>query len=118
MLHRTKLQTILQRLGNAIFHIKWIKKDGSERSANARLRVRKGIKGTGRRINQPHNANVSIYLMGNESGYRTLNLDTVRSLSCYGIKAKITPDPIENNVDLALTELDQPDNVIEYEKAS
>ncbi len=56
--------------------------------------------------------------MGNESGYRTLNLDTVRSLSCYGIEAKITPDPIENNVDLALTELDQPDNVIEYEKAS
>lgn len=118
MLHRTKLQTILQRLGNAIFHITWIKKDGSERSANARCRVHSGIKGTGRSINQSHNANISIFLMGNERGYRTLNLDTVRTITCYGIEAKVTPDPIQNSVDLSVTHLTQPDNVIEYEKAS
>jgi hypothetical protein len=118
MLHRTKLHQILKRLGNAIFHITWIKKDGSERTANARCKVHKGIKGTGRRINQPHNANISIYLMGNEKGYRTLNLDTVRTITCYGIEAKVTPDPIENNVDLSVTHLAQPDNVIEYEQAS
>ena len=66
MLHRTKLHQILKRLGHAIFHVSWIKKDGSERTANARCKVRKGIKGTGRRVNQTHNANISIYLMGNE----------------------------------------------------
>ena len=56
--------------------------------------------------------------MGNERGYRTLNLDTVRTITCYGIEAKVTPDPIQNSVDLSVTHLTQPDNVIEYEKAS
>ncbi len=96
MLHRTKLHQIIQRLGHAIFHITWIKKDGTERKANVRCKVIKGINGKGKRINRANNANISIYLMGNETGYRTLNLNTVRSLKCYGYNATITPDPITN----------------------
>ena len=93
MLHRTKLHQIIQRLGHAIFHITWTKKNGEERKANVRCRVIKGIKGKGRRINQATNANISVYLMGNETGYRTVNLETVSSLKCYGIKTAITPEP-------------------------
>lgn len=99
MLHRTKLHQIIQRLGHAIFHISWIKKDGTERKANVRCRVIKGIKGNGRSINQATNANISVYLMGNETGYRTVNLDTVRSLKCYGHGTTITPEPLITHPD-------------------
>jgi hypothetical protein len=89
MPHREQLRTIIARLGNKIFHVRWTKKDGSERSANVRAQVIKGHTGTGRRVNQPDNNYLSIYLMGNETGYRTLNLDTVKDITCYGIKADV-----------------------------
>ncbi len=56
--------------------------------------------------------------MGNETGYRTLNLDTVKSIKCYGIKANVTPEPIEQTFDLSLTQQDQPNNVLEFAEAS
>jgi hypothetical protein len=89
MLKRNNLRTIIAALQNQIFHVSWYKRDGTLRTANARARVLKGIKGTGRRVKQDSNNYLSIYLMGNETGYRTLNLDTVQNIRCYGITADV-----------------------------
>jgi hypothetical protein len=89
MPNRNELRTIIAALRNQIFHVTWFKRDGSLRTANARARVFKGIKGTGRRVKQTNNNYLSVYLMGNETGYRTLNLDTVQQIRCYGITADV-----------------------------
>lgn len=111
MLNRQKLLTFLQTIGNSIFHITWIKKNGDERSANARLKVYTKIKGTGKPNNQLDNSYVTIYLMGKESGYRKLNLETVKSIKARGSTYTITPDPILQTIDLTSTNKSLPNNV-------
>lgn len=114
-MHRTKLIEILRSLGGQIFNVCWIKKDGTERCANARLNVIKGTKG-GTSSAKPTNSYMVIYLMWNmqgntflaEDGYRMLNLNTIRSINGN----RVTPDPIFTDIDLTTTDKNVQDNLI------
>ena len=126
-MHRTKIHELLRSLGNRIFHISWITKDGNVRTANARRYVKKNLKGTGRRINQPGNSYIPIFLMhnlqgdtawDNTTGWRTLNLDTVLSVKCKGHEYQVKPEPILDSINLSETTQPVKDNVLEFRKAS
>ena len=114
-MHRTKLLQIIKNLGGKIFHVRWVKQNGDERSANVRLGVTKHLKG-GQSSANTTNSFLAVYLMWNmngnsfkaEQGYRMLNLDTIRSINGQ----IVTPDPIFQTLDLTVTTTKQPDNVI------
>lgn len=114
MLNRQKLLTFLQTIGNSIFHITWIKKNGEERSANARLKVKSKLKGTGKSASKLENSYITIWLMGKEQGYRNLNLATVKSIKTRGSTYTVTPEPIIETFDLTSTTQEISDNVIAY----
>ena len=111
-MHRTKLLQYIKSLKGTIFNITWIKKNGEIRNANARMQVRTHAKGTGKSNSKRDNAYITIWLMGKERGYRSLNLDTVMQIKANGATHKITPDPITAHVDLTRTTQPIPDNVI------
>jgi len=114
-MHRTKLLQILNQMRGQIFSVCWIKKNGDERCANVRLGVTKHLKG-GQSPANAGNSFIPVFLMwsmdGNtfqgESGYRMLNLNTIRSIN----GTRVTPDPIFNDIDLTTTTQKQPDNLI------
>jgi len=112
MHNRTKILDLIRSFGSNIFHVCWIKKDGSIRTANVRRYVKKSIKGTGRRVSQPDNSLLPVYLMHNLRGWNTwenvtawraLNLDTILYVKCNGKVHHIDPDPISDPVDTAIT---------------
>ena len=47
-----------------------------------------------------------------ESGYRSLNLETITSIQADGIFYGIYPSPINKSIDLSITTIEQPDNLI------
>ena len=114
-MHRTKLIEVLRSLGGQIFNVCWIKKNGTERCANARLSVYKKTKG-GTSSAKPTNSYIVVYLMWNmqgnsflaESGYRNLNLNTIRSIN--GIT--VYPEPIEDTIDITTTTKNISNNVV------
>lgn len=118
-LHRTKIKNFLRSLHGQIFHVCWVKKDGSTRQANARLSVAKNLK---RRVSSENLSlpYVTIYLMWKmdgesfiaESGYRKLNLDTIKYIGAFNSHWTICPEPITQSVDLTTTHQHTPNNVI------
>tara|TARA_A200000113_G_C8758953_1_gene320430 strand:- start:286 stop:645 length:360 start_codon:yes stop_codon:yes gene_type:complete len=115
-MHRTKLLQIIQELRGQIFNVCWVKKNGDERCANVRLGVTKHLKG-GKSPANASNSFIPVFLMWNmdgntfrsESGYRMLNLNTIRSIN----GTRVTPDPIFNEIDLTTTTTkEQPNNLI------
>lgn len=114
-MHRTKLLQIIQELRGQIFSVCWIKKNGDERCANVRLGVTKYLKG-GQSPANAGNSFLPVFLMWSmdgktfrgESGYRMLNLNTIRSIN----GTQVTPDPIFNDIDLTTTTKEQPNNLI------
>jgi hypothetical protein len=117
MLHRQKIITFIDSLGNRIFNITWIKRDGSIRNANVRRKVIRYLKGG----NAPSNGHafIAVYLMpkmtGNsflyESGYRMLNLETIKHITVNKQCYDITPEPVIHSIDLSITHKEVPDNV-------
>lgn len=99
---RTKLENLIKNLGGKIFNVCWIKKTGEVRCANVRQAVKSKKKGTGRGIANASNSYLTVYLMWNmqgntfngESGYRVINLDTIKYISVHGHHCKVTPEPI------------------------
>ena len=118
-IHRTRLQNLIRNTYGKIFNVCWIKKDGTERCANARVSVTKYLKGTGKPPSIKHSY-ITIYLMwcmdGNtfkaENGYRNLNLDTITQIKLHGVTCKVTPMPITEHLDLTTTTKKVKNNVI------
>lgn len=119
-IHRQKLMQFIQDLKGKIFQVCWIKKDGTHRCANVRLGVRKHLKGTGKSPAKNTNGYITVYLMWSmdgdtfkaESGYRSLNLETITSIQADNIFYGIYPSPINKSVDLSVTTIEQPDNIL------
>jgi len=88
MLERSRIRHILTLLHDKILHITWCKKDGSLRSANIRCRKGNNFQ-TLISWRKDGNNYISVQLMGNEKGIRTLNLNKIETIKCYGIKATI-----------------------------
>ena len=116
MLHRSKLLQTIRALGNQIFGVTFIKKNGETRKMSCRARVGKFVKGVNPGGSaKPSNSQVTVYEMNGTSGpdnYRSINLDTISRIECWGIAATITPDPIVQHVD-ASTDYSQPLTVLD-----
>tara|TARA_R110002126_G_scaffold192495_4_gene340660 strand:+ start:146 stop:400 length:255 start_codon:yes stop_codon:yes gene_type:complete len=69
-------------VGNKIFSATFTKKDGSLRTYNARVDVKKYTKGGDNPVE--HISNYCTIFEMDAGQYRTLNLDTVVSLKCNG----------------------------------
>ena len=61
---------------NQIFTCKFVKKDGSHRIMNARLGVKKGVKGVGLNYNPDDYNHIIAYDLKND-GFRTININTL-----------------------------------------
>lgn len=70
-------QQLEDMVGGRFFHVTFIKKDGSVRNMNARLGVKKYIKGTGTTSNTPRPANIVTVFDMKVKQYRAFDLDRV-----------------------------------------
>ena len=68
--------------GNKFISVSFLKKDGSPRTINGRLHVKRYLKG-GDNPNTRNDAFLIIYSM-RDKGYRTINLDTVFRIAASG----------------------------------
>lgn len=122
MLNRQKLLSFIASLGGKIFNITWIKKDGSIRNANVRRKVTRYLKG-GKGSASKSNSLLHVYLMPkmlghtfhHESGYRSVNLETIKQISIDGHTYNVCPEPIESFVNLSDTAKPVKSNIIEIE---
>jgi hypothetical protein len=78
-LSRFKAVEMIKSTGGRIFSATFIKRDGSERTINARLGVQADLKG-GKNGASEKNAYLTVYDMVNK-GYRMINLETLQQLT-------------------------------------
>lgn len=75
-------KTLFKKLvGSKIFTVKFRKKDGTLRTMNCRLDVKKHLKG-GKKLYNKSNL-VTVYDL-KANGYRTINLDTLQEIKANG----------------------------------
>ena len=72
-----------QLVGNKFFTVSFTKKDGSIRVMNARLNVKKHLKGGELSYNPDKVNNIIVYDLNNK-GYRTINLDALKTIKLDG----------------------------------
>jgi len=105
MLHRSKIIQIIKALKNQIFSVTFIKKNGDVRTMSCRARVGKYVTGANPGGSaKPNNSQITVYEMVGKPGsnhYRSVNLDTITQIKCYGITAEVTPDPIIQHIDIS-----------------
>jgi hypothetical protein len=70
-------------VGGKIFTVKFKKKDGTIRTLNGRLGVKKHLRGGKIRFNASEKNNVIVYDLKNK-GYRSFNLSRLNYLKCGG----------------------------------
>ena len=83
----SKVQTIkeiINKSGNHICSVIFVKMDGTIRKMNFRLSVKKNLKHKGLKYNPSSVGNMVVYDMG-VHGYRTIKLDNVMSLKVNGV---------------------------------
>jgi hypothetical protein len=73
-------------VGNKFFTVVFRKKDGTLRTMNARLGVKKHLKG-GKKLYDKANL-VTVYDI-TKKGYRTVNLDSVQEIKASGLKVTV-----------------------------
>ena len=66
-----------------IFNVTFVKQNGEIRRMNARLGVRKNLKGTGLKYDAEARGNLIVYSMS-DKGYRTIKLGNVLKIKCNG----------------------------------
>ncbi|WP_430928365.1 hypothetical protein [Polaribacter marinivivus] len=66
-----------------IFNVTFVKKNGSVHRMNARLGVRKNLKGKGLKYDPITRGNLIVYSMS-DKGYRTLKLGSILRIKCNG----------------------------------
>lgn len=102
MLHRSKVQQLIRLLGNSIFGITFVKRNGDVRKMSCRARVGKYVKGVRPGgSTSPSNDLIVLYEMNGKAdpNYKSVSLDTITRVTVNGITAQITPDPIVSHVD-------------------
>jgi hypothetical protein len=85
---KSEISTLKELVGNKIFAVEFIKKDGSLRKMVCRLGVKKHLKG-GELKYSPEDFNyLTVFDLQSEE-YRTINVNTLRSLTFDGINYKL-----------------------------
>lgn len=83
-IHRTKVRELLKSTRGLMFSVIFVKKDQSIRNMTCRLKVRKGVKGTGPNYAaNPKFPYLTVYDM-NKHGFRNINLSTLLSCKVNG----------------------------------
>lgn len=75
-------------VGSTFFTVTFVKKDGTLRKMNARLGVKKHLKGGEKTYNAEDKNQLTVYDVV-AKGYRTINLNTLRELKCKGMTLKV-----------------------------
>jgi hypothetical protein len=78
-------QLIRDLVGNRIFSAEFIKKDGTLRKIVARLDVKKHLKG-GELKYSPEKLNYLVVFDLQEQGYRTININQLKSITVDGVR--------------------------------
>ena len=86
---RRKLLNLLQENENLIFSVVFLKKNGELRPMTCMLGVKKHLKG-GRLTYNPKERNNLIVFDMQKEGYRTINLDTLITISMKGVEYHVT----------------------------
>lgn len=71
---------IRKSVGSKFFVVEFIKADGTLRKMNARLGVKKGVNGVGRKFEDKEHQ-LTVYDVQNK-GYRIINLETLKTIRC------------------------------------
>jgi hypothetical protein len=77
-----KLDTFIEQSNGKFITVVFVKKDGSKRIMNCRLGVTKHLKGGECTVNRDQY--VIVYDMQSK-GYRSINRDTIESVTCEGV---------------------------------
>ena len=85
---KSEISTLKELVGNKIFAVEFIKKDGSLRKMVCRLGVKKHLKGGELRYNPEDLNYLTVFDLQSEE-YRTINVNTLRSLTFDGINYKL-----------------------------
>jgi hypothetical protein len=85
---RKDLKNFLKGTGGKFFGVTFVKKDGSLRKMNARVGVKKYLKGGENKVEAPDRPYVTVFDV-HKKGYRTVNVDTVQEVHYNGLNIKI-----------------------------
>lgn len=78
-----RTEELRERLGKRIFTVTFIKKNGEVRTINGMLGVTKHLKGGEKSYNDENYNYLTVYDF-NVKGYRTVNLETILTLTANG----------------------------------
>lgn len=81
---KTEIQTFKELVGSKIFTVEFYKKDGTLRKMNCRLGVKAHLKGGEKTWNPEDYNSLTVFDMQSQ-GYRTINLNTLKSLKLDGV---------------------------------
>lgn len=73
-------EMIRKQVGSKFFVVEFIKKDNTRRRMVARLGVKKGVNGVGRKF-EDKDHQLTVYDVTNK-GHRIINLDTLKMIQC------------------------------------
>ena len=84
----TAVKDILDGMGGSFFGVTFVKRgDNTVRTMNCRRKVKKGIKGTGKRTKKT--GLYTVYDMI-EEGYRTINMSGIHRIRTNGVEYRVT----------------------------
>jgi hypothetical protein len=72
-----------------IFGVRFIKKDGTERTMSCRLGVQKGITGAGKPWDRNDYPNLMTVYDMNRQGFRTVNLETLMNVALRRFQVRV-----------------------------
>jgi hypothetical protein len=81
---KTEVKQLRELVGNKIFSVVFIKKDGSEREMVCRLGVKKHLAGGEKKYDTDALNYLTVYDMQAE-GYRTINVNTLKRIKLDGV---------------------------------
>jgi hypothetical protein len=85
---KSEISTLKELVGNKIFAVEFIKKDGSLRKMVCRLGVKKHLKG-GELKYSPEDFNyLTVFDLQSEE-YRTINVNTLKTITFEGVKYEV-----------------------------
>jgi hypothetical protein len=78
-----KIKTLRETLGNTIFSVEFVKKDGTLRRMKARLGVSKGVTGEGLKFDPESRGLLPVYEI-DKGQFRMININTIKRLKFKG----------------------------------
>jgi hypothetical protein len=85
---KMKKQLFRNLVGNQFFTVTFIKKDGTLRKLNGKLGVTKHLKGGKKSYDDSKFNYITVYDLANK-GYRTVNLNTIKTINAQGLKVTV-----------------------------